>query len=361
MTGKIETLAKQLPLAADGGKVDALLVTSEVNRRYLTGFSSSAGMVLVTAEEGYFLTDSRYEEAARAKIRHCEVLGYERAFSALKILFEKHGVRRVAVERKEMSLADFSRYQSYFTEYSFDASPLLDGLLRDMRAIKSPDELAKLRQAQEITEAAYRHILPRIQPGVAEQDLALELEFFMRKNGAESVAFDLIVVSGAKSSMPHGVPDGKLVEKGDFVTMDTGAVVGGMHADMTRTVAVGAVTAEQREVYDIVLRAQLAAIAAVCDGVPCSEVDRAAREVIARAGYGPCFGHSTGHSVGFEIHEEPNFSPASADIARSGMVITVEPGIYLPGRFGVRTEDMVLVTPDGCQNLTRAPKELVIL
>lgn len=361
MTGKTEALAKKLPLKTESGKADAFLVTSPVNRRYLTGFPSSAGMVLVTKEEAYFLTDFRYAEAARQKVKGCQVVEYERAFVTLKILLEKHRVRRIAVEQKEMSLAEFGRYQTYFSDYTFEDGPGLDNLLGELRAIKTPEELDSLRRAQEITDAAYRHILQRIAPGRTEREIALDLEFFMRSSGAEAVAFDLIVVSGAKSSMPHGVPDENKVKKGDFVTMDTGAVVGGMHADMTRTVAVGSVSMQQREIYDIVLRAQLAAIAAVKDGVPCSQVDRAARDVIARAGYGAHFGHSTGHSVGFEIHEDPAFSPASQDTARTGMVITVEPGIYLPGQFGVRIEDMVLVTPDGCEDLTHSPKDLTIL
>lgn len=361
MTGKTEILAKKLPLKTEGGKVDAFLITSPVNRRYLTGFPSSAGMVLVTKEEAYFLTDFRYAEAAHQKIKNCQVLEYERAFVTLKILLEKHRIRRIAIEQKEMSLAEYSRYQSYFSDYAFENGPELDGQLGEMRAVKSQEELHQLRQAQEITDAAYHHILQRIAPGRTEREIALDLEFFMRSSGAEAVAFDLIVVSGAKSSMPHGVPDEKKVEKGDFVTMDTGAVVGGMHADMTRTVAVGEASVKQREIYDIVLRAQLAAIAAVKDGVLCSEVDRAARDVIVHAGYGSYFGHSTGHSVGFEIHEDPVFSPASHDVAKTGMVITVEPGIYLPGQFGVRIEDMVLVTPDGCEDLTHSPKDLMIL
>ena len=354
-------MAKKLPLETEAGSIDAFLVTSPVNRRYLTGFPSSAGTVLITKEEAYFLTDFRYTEAARQAVRDCQVMECERMFSTLKILLEKHRVKRLAVEQKELSLAELKRYQSHFTALDFENSPALDDLLQKMREIKSKEELCLLRQAQALTDAAFTYILTQITPGKTERELALELEFFMRRNGAEAAAFDLIVVSGAKSSMPHGTPGDKTVEKGDFITMDTGAVLGGMHSDMTRTVAVGSVTAEQREVYNVVLQAQLAAIGAAKEGVSCAQVDKAARDVIAQAGYGTYFGHSTGHSVGFEIHEKPLFSPSSQDTARSGMVITVEPGIYLPGRFGVRIEDMILITPGGCEDLTNSPKELLIL
>ena len=204
-------------------------------------------------------------------------------------------------------------------------------------------------------------MLTFLRPGVTEREAALEIEFYMRRHGAEGVAFDLIVITGAKTSMPHGVPGEEKIQPGDFVTMDTGAVVNGMHSDMTRTVAIGHADDEMRQVYHTVLKAQQNAIAAVHAGVACKAVDFAARSVIEQAGYGEYFGHSTGHSVGLEIHESPAFSPRSEAIAQENMVITVEPGIYLPGKFGVRIEDMVRVTQNGCEDLTNAKKELIVL
>ena len=204
-------------------------------------------------------------------------------------------------------------------------------------------------------------MLGKIQEGVSEQELALELEFYMRRQGAQGVAFDLIVVAGTKGSLCHGVPDDHQVRRGDFITMDIGALLDGYHSDMTRTVALGKVTPEQEEVYQIVLRAQEEAISQVKPGVRCGQIDKVARDIIYGAGYEGCFGHSTGHSVGLEIHEEPRFSIGVETLLCPGMVMTVEPGIYLPGKFGVRIEDMVAVTENGYQNLTKTPKELMIL
>ncbi|MFQ8599944.1 MAG: M24 family metallopeptidase [Oscillospiraceae bacterium] len=222
-------------------------------------------------------------------------------------------------------------------------------------------EIQKIEQAQALTESTFSHILSVIRAGVTEREIALEMEFFMRRQGADGVSFDFIVVSGNNSSLPHGVPTGKAVEKGDFITMDFGALVDGYHSDMTRTIAVGCVDEEQRRVYDTVLRAQRAALSAIRAGMRCSDADRAAREVIDGAGYAGCFGHGLGHGVGVEIHEAPNLSPRSAEILEPGMVVTVEPGIYIENRYGVRIEDMVVVQKGGCRNLTASPKELIIL
>ena len=361
MSTKIEQLQAFLPLKRENGGADALLITSDVNRFYLTGFRSSAGAVLITPEAAYFLTDFRYIEAAQASITDCTVVRYERLEQTLEEYFHKHRVKKVMVEQEITSLAQMKQMADGLKSVRWVDHPWLDKQLKDMRAIKTPAEMEDLRRAQRITEEAFEHILGVLKPGVTERDAALELEFFMRRKGAERVSFDLIVVSGKNSSLPHGVPGEKKLEPGDFITMDTGAVFGGMHADMTRTVALGSVSEEQRKIYEIVLQAQLSAIAAVKEGVRCADVDAAARNVIKDAGYGEYFGHSTGHSVGLEIHESPAFSPRSEDIAKEGMVITVEPGIYLPQKFGVRIEDMGVVTRDGCENLTHAKKDLIIL
>ena len=229
-----------------------------------------------------------------------------------------------------------------------------------MRAVKSDDEIKQIKAAQFITDKAFTHILDYIDSSKTERDIALEIEYYMKKQGAEKIAFDLIVVSGANGSMCHGVPGDKKIQHGDFITMDIGAVINGYHSDMTRTVAYGAVSEEQENVYQTVLKAQLAAIDAVKAGIPCNVVDKAARDIID-AKYPDAFGHTTGHAVGLEIHEWPYFAPSCQVITKPGMVLTVEPGIYLEGKFGVRIEDMVLIEESGCENLTHSTKELLIL
>ncbi len=351
----------KLQAALAAAQADAFLIVNGVNRRYLTGFTSSAGWLLVTRDEAELLVDSRYIEAARAQAKNCTVRTFTKMFDTLRERMTAHGVKTVMVEQSYTTLAAWANLKEKLAGFTLLDSDELDRAIGALRQIKTEADLDSLRQAQQITEDAFAYMLTYLKPGVTERDAALELEMFMRRRGAERVAFDLIVVSGAKSSMPHGVPGDKVIEPGDFVTMDTGCVVGGMHSDMTRTVAIGFVTEEQRKVYNTVLQAQENAIAAVRAGVACCDVDEAARSVIRDAGYGPYFGHSTGHSVGYEIHETPNFAPASEAIAEENMVLTIEPGIYLPGKFGVRIEDMVRVTKDGCEDLTHAPKDLIIL
>ena len=234
-------------------------------------------------------------------------------------------------------------------------------LLAELRAVKDPEELEIMIAAQRIAEKALTDILNEIRPGVAEKEIAARLQYLMLHYGAEDKSFDPIVVSGPNGSLPHGVPSEKVIQAGEFVTMDFGCIYHGYCSDMTRTVAVGSVTDEMRQVYDTVLQAQLAGIAAARAGATGKAVDGAARDIIRQAGYGPCFGHSFGHGVGVEIHEGPNATPSNDKPLPAGAVISAEPGIYLPGKLGVRIEDVLYLTPEGCQNLTLAPKELVIL
>lgn len=236
----------------------------------------------------------------------------------------------------------------------------LDKAVREQRMIKSPEEVKKIEASQEITDAAFQHILPCIKEGVTERELALEIEFFMRRQGAEDVAFSLIVAAGKNGSQCHAVPSDNQVRQGDFITMDTGALLDGYHSDMTRTVALGKVSDEQRAVYEKVLEAHLAVFDAVKPGVLCCDVDKVARDIIEKD-YPGTFGHGLGHGVGFDIHEWPRFSKLDKTPCAEGMVITNEPGIYLPAKFGVRIEDMLLVTADGCRSLTKSPKELIEL
>ena len=345
-------------------KGEAALTVAPHERRYLTGFASSAGYVLTTSETAYFLTDFRYIEAAQRAIPDMECVCCDRPTERLRELLQHHHIRRLLVSAEHTSikeLADWQKSMKGLCEVAADRR--YDDRMRLLRLVKSPGELDKIRQAQALTDQGYAHILDYIRPGRTERDIALELEFFIRRQGADGVAFDFIVVSGPNSSLPHGVPGGRAVEKGDFITMDFGAMVDGWHSDMTRTVAVGDVTEEQRRVYETVLQAQLAALGSLRAGLSCRAGDAAAREIIRQAGYGECFGHSTGHGVGVEIHEEPRLSPAAPEEAllQPGSVVTVEPGIYLPEKFGVRIEDMAVITETGCENLTKSPKTLIIL
>ena len=349
-------------LAAHLQKGEALLVTTAHDRRYLTGFPSSAGCVLITPEYACFLTDFRYIEAAERAITAMECRMYKRLSETLHELFAAHGVSRVYVQASAMPVAELRRWRELLPEAEWVGDASLDEWLHAERLCKTPQEIACIRQAQALTEYGFDHIVRYIRAGQTEREIALELEFCIRRQGAERVAFDFIVVSGANSALPHGVPTDKVVEPGDFITMDFGAVVDGWHTDMTRTVAAGQVSDEQKAVYNTVLQAQRASLKALHAGLSCKAGDAAARDVIAAAGYGDYFGHSTGHGVGVEIHEAPVMAPSAQDTClQVGSVVTVEPGIYLPGRFGVRIEDMALITKDGCEDLTVSPKELLVL
>ncbi len=357
MKERLDALVAGLP-----AEVDAALITSEVSRRYLTGMPSSAGTLLVFKDApACLLMDSRYIEKARLIVKDCNVVLQRRLAAQLREQLQSHGVKRLAVESDYMTLSDYLVFQKRLPGVELLMDGRLSGLLRQMRAIKSSEELRAIQQAQSITDAAYTHILNYIRPGRTEREIAGELLDFCYRQGSERPAFDFIVVSGANSSMPHGVPTDKAVEQGDFVTMDFGCVVDGYCSDMTRTVAVGEVDEEHRRVYASVLAAQYAALDAARSGIPGKDVDIAARNVISDAGYGHCFGHSTGHSVGLEIHESPLFSPAEERILQPGMVITVEPGIYLEGKFGVRIEDMIVIEPDGNRDLTHSAKEFTVV
>lgn len=359
MKNPVERIREKL-IGADSQK--AIMVYSERNRRYFTEFPSDAGALLITAEEAYLLQDFRYEEAAGYSAKNCTVTGFKNFKEKLLELLEKHGVKQVYMEINKLSVAESRSFEKLFGEKGIEAvlDETLDNAIKDQRMIKSPEEVKKIEAAQQITDAAFEHILPFIKEGSTERDLALEIEFFMRKNGAENVAFDLIVAAGKNGSQCHAVPSLNTVQKGDFVTMDTGAMLDGYHSDMTRTVALGKVSDEQRKVYETVLQAQLAVIDFVKPGVPCSDVDKVARDIIEKD-YPGTFGHGLGHGVGFEIHEWPAFSSRDNTLCAEGMVITDEPGIYLPAQYGVRIEDMLLVTPEGCRSLTKSPKELIEL
>ena len=342
-----------------GRGLDAMVVTSAPGEFYAAGFHGE-GVALITPSESWYWTDSRYIEAAGQLVSGAHVsmpgtgVGYRRLVSEL---VDKLGLKRVGFEDEYMSVAEFNLWKEAVKAELVPAS----GLLTDLRMVKDANELAAMKEAQRVTDEAFTEILNDIKPGVTEREIAAKLTYLMARKGAERNSFDPIVATGANGSKPHAVPGATLINKGQFVTMDFGCVVGGYCSDMTRTVAVGEPSEEMDLVYHTVLKAQLAGIAAVHAGVTGSEVHKAAADVIAAAGYGEYFGHGFGHSLGIEIHENPRFSPFWEKPIPAGACLSAEPGIYLPGKFGVRIEDVVMITDTGCIDITHSPKELIIL
>lgn len=340
---------------------DALVLTSEISRRYATGFHSTAGAVYLSAKQAVFFTDFRYVEAAHAAIKDFEVREIKagQSYSALiNELLDEDGAKKVALEDKTLTYAEF---MSWGTALHATARPVSRTALSSCACAKEEDEVEKIVAAQRIAEQALEEVLNDIKVGVTEKEIAARLTYLMLHYGAENMSFDPIVVSGANSSKPHGVPGEKTIEAGDFVTMDFGCIYDGYCSDMTRTVAVGHVTDEMADRVRHVLNAQLAGIAACKAGVTGRDVDAAGRKIIEAAGYGDAFGHGFGHGVGLEIHEAPVASPRGEAPLPAGSIVTAEPGIYLPGKFGVRIEDMLYVIEDGCIDLTDASKQLIVL
>lgn len=340
----------------------AALIMSEENICYFTSFHSSNGYLVVTKDKSYFLTDSRYIEAAQNKITACDdILLLKNMKKDISELLKKLGISVLHLEAERTTVARYNDIAKAMDFCSVVCDGSLDSAVNDIRKVKSREQVNAIIKAQRISEKAFEHILKFISTEKTEKEIALELEYFMLRNGADALSFETIAVSGKNSSLPHGVPSDKKIENGDFITMDYGAVVDFYHSDMTRTVAVGEVSSEQIKVYDTVLKAQTAGLEAIKAEKLCSEIDAVSRGIIKNAGYGDYFGHGTGHGVGVEIHEQPSLNPSSTEVLKAGHIVTVEPGIYLPGRFGVRIEDMALVTDEGCINLTECDKKLIVI
>ncbi len=341
--------------------LDAILITDEKNQRYATGFAFTDGYVLVSREKAWLLTDSRYIEAAESTVDSCiTVQMFDRQHSRLSLTIaalQEARVSRLGAEEQKQSHGEYLGLEKEL------GMPLLPAqeILSSLRAAKSPEEIEYMRQAQHISEQALEETLQVIKPGMTEREVAAELVYRMLRHGSEGNSFDPIVITGSKTSLPHGVPGDKIVCEGDFLTMDFGCLKYGYCSDMTRTVAIGHATDEMKNIYSIVLKAQLAGIAAARAGIPGSEIDGAARKVIEDAGYGKYFGHGFGHSLGLDIHEAPNANPAGSTLMPVGAVVSAEPGIYLPGRFGVRIEDVMVLNETGCEVITKAPKEQLII
>lgn len=351
----LKQIADQLPEYG----LDAMLVNSEPGEFYAVGFHGE-GIALVTPGKTWYYTDSRYIEAASSQITGAEVAmppQGENYRTLTEKLTRELGVKKLGFEDAYLSVRDFNLWKEAVSCALVPAS----GLITALRMTKDGEEVACLKEAQRITDEAFTAICQFIRPGLTEQEIAARLQYEMLTRGAERMSFDPIVASGPNGSKPHAIPGDKPVQKGEFITMDFGCKYGGYCSDMTRTVALGEPSEEMKKVYATVLRAQLAGIAAAKGGASGAAVHEVSRKIIADAGYGAYFGHGLGHGVGIEIHEDPRFSPSWPDAVPTGAALSVEPGIYLPGKFGVRIEDVVLLTEDGCVDITKSSKELMIL
>ncbi|HLT58086.1 MAG: Xaa-Pro peptidase family protein [Limnochordales bacterium] len=354
MSTRLERLRARF---AEAG-IDALLVTGAANRRYLSGFTGSAGTLLITRDKALLLTDFRYVEQAGRQAPDFQIVHYDDPIQAIGEQAAKVPGRRIGFEAEHVTVAQMEKLRQA-ADVEWVAT---QRLVEEVRGSKEPGELALIEAAVALADRCFEHILPQLKPGVTEREIAWRMEVFMREQGAEGLAFPSIVASGPNGAMPHARPTDKPLAAGEFVTLDFGCIWQGYCSDITRTVFLGEPTAQHRELYDLVLRAQEAGIAAVRPGRTGREVDAAAREVIAQAGYGDRFGHGLGHGLGLEVHEEiPRLSTRSETVLAPGMVTSVEPGVYLPGWGGIRIEDLVVVTEDGCRVLTKSPKQLLCL
>ncbi len=338
----------------------AAVIVTDVNRFYFSGFRSSLGFLFVSKDKQVLIVDGRYYLAAKETVKSVEVLLMGDLSKQLKNLSDGCSVTEILLENS-ITVSELERFKNIFSGLTVTCNGELMKFIGELRAVKNQSEVDCMIKAQRIAEKAYLEVLDFIKVGVSEHDVAAFLEYKMKLLGGEGESFDTVVVSGKNSAKPHGVPCGKPIESGDFVTMDFGATFGGYHSDMTRTVAVGFATDKMQLVYDTVLKANIEVAKSIKSGMLCSEADKIARNVIESKGFGEYFTHSLGHSVGLEVHESPSLSPKSKEILVVGNIVTDEPGIYIENEFGVRIEDMLLVKGNGCENLTMSEKSLIIL
>jgi Xaa-Pro aminopeptidase len=333
---------------------EAVFISSYPNIFYYSSFTSEDAYLLISHSGKYLITDSRYTIQAHQQAKGFEILDVKDGFDKL---FSKTSAKYIGFEENSMSVKEYKRLRMKLSDGQDFVE--MQKTINEPRKIKDSEEIKKITDAEKIGDEAFSYILDRIKVGRSEREIALELEIFMKKRGASALSFQTIAASGVRSAMPHGTATEKEIEKGDFLTLDFGCVFEGYCSDMTRTVVVGKADSRQREIYDVVLKAQLEALSAIKTGIPCHKVDEAARNIIKDAGYGENFGHGLGHSVGIEIHESPAFSPSCNEIIQNGHIITVEPGIYIDDFGGVRIEDLVAVSNGKAVNLTHSPKELI--
>ncbi len=339
----------------------AALITGDISRRYVTGFSSSAGIVLVTKSKSYLIIDGRYYEKAEQQAKGCEVMLLTDLRKQIYAIIEEHGIEVISIESKTVTVSELEDYKKLFNALTVDSSSWLSVTIERMRIIKSEEEILKIEAAQRIAEAAFSKLITSIRVGMTEKQVASVLNFYMMDLGADGISFDTIAASGVNSACPHAVPTDKPLQNGEFLTLDFGAVVDGYHSDMTRTVVIGKPDDEMKNMYNAVWGANTDALKAVRADITGKLLDNVARSTLDAWGYEKYFTHGLGHGVGLEIHEAPNVSPKSPFTLREGMVITIEPGAYIPHKYGVRIEDMVVVTADGCLNLTKTPKTLIYI
>ncbi|WP_042162710.1 M24 family metallopeptidase [Paenibacillus gorillae] len=339
--------------------LEAILIGSSHNRKYLSGFTGSSGTVVITHQDSFLLTDFRYMTQAPQQAAGFKVIEHgPRVMDSVRELLAASGIRELAFEQDQVSYGEYVAWSEQLDNVVLKPAA---GLVEQLRMIKDEAELRIMKEAADLADAAFSHVQKLLQPGVRESDIALELEMYMRSHGAASTSFETIVASGERSALPHGVASDRLIGKDEFVTLDFGAYYRGYCSDLTRTVVVGEPTAKHREIYGIVLEAQLHALEHIRPGMTGKQADALARDIIAKYGYGDQFGHSTGHGLGMEVHEQPRLSKLSDMILTPGMTVTVEPGIYLPGFGGVRIEDDIVITESGIKILTSSPKELLTL
>jgi Xaa-Pro aminopeptidase len=354
-----QTRQKSVRIIMESNHLDGILFTSFENIRYFSGFTGSDGAFALTQKDAFFLTDSRYWTQADEEVRGSQIIHYKKKIDGIASLLLDLKLKNMGFESASLP---FSLHQSLLQKLAKETELIpLEDEIKNLRAAKDVQELALIRTAINISSNAFLHITEMLREGALEGEIAREMEFFMKTNGAEALGFDIIVASGKRSALPHGRASGKRVEKGDFILIDFGSRFEGYHSDQTRTLVCGKPSSEQEKVYQVVKEAHDKAIELIRPGIPIHEVDEAARGHIRKCGYGEYFGHGLGHGIGLAVHEDPFVNSENKGLVQEGMVFTVEPGIYIPDRGGVRIEDMVLVTPQGAEILTPLPSELRVI
>ncbi|TCS96404.1 M24 family metallopeptidase [Hazenella coriacea] len=355
MQKRIEALRGEM----NKSNMEAILISHPINRRYITGFTGSAGLALITQNEALLITDFRYVTQVQEQVPHMTLVKHEGPIlETVAQSAQQLGIQTLSFEQDHLTFAQHHELQEALGKI---ATAPVSGVIENLRMFKDEEELSLIRKACQIADQTFERIIQEIKPGMRELDVALRLEFIMRDLGASSSSFDIIVASGKRGALPHGTASEKVLEKGDLVTMDFGAWYQGYASDITRTIILGQPSEKQKEIYDIVLEAGKRSIAVIRPGITGIEADAAARDYITEHGYGEYFGHSTGHGLGLEVHELPRLSVKGEEELKPGMVVTVEPGIYLSELGGVRIEDDVVVTEDGCEVLTHCTKDLIII
>ena len=343
----------------DSSRLDGILFSSLENIRYLCGFTGSDGALIITLEESFFLTDSRYWTQAEEEVKGSQIIHYKKKMEGIASLLSDLKLNNIGFESTSFA---FSSHRFLSERLANEAKLIpLEDELKNLRVVKDAQELTLLRRAIDISSNAFFHVVEILKEGALEREAALEMESFMKRSGADAIGFDIIIASGKRSALPHGRASVKRIEKGDFILIDFGSGFQGYHSDQTRTLVCGNPSLEQQKIYQIVKEAHDQAIEKVRPGIPICEVDGAAREHIRNQGYGEYFGHGTGHGIGLAVHEDPVVNSENKGLVQEGMVFTVEPGVYIPEWGGVRIEDMVLVTPHGAEVLTYLPRELKVI